>query len=72
VGIELVKSQHGFHIWRHTAGTLLSEKVGDLRQVQSFLRHADDSMTKRYVHSEESAILGAEAVAEAIFGEASV
>ena len=51
---------------------MLSEKVGDLRQVQSFLRHADDSMTKRYVHSEESAILGAEAVAEAIFGEASV
>ena len=67
-GIERVKGQFGFHLFRHTAGTLLYQKFRDLKQVQSVLRHADISTTADiYVHSDEQIIReGATVLAEMI------
>src|SRR5262245_25374472 len=43
--------QYGFHIFRHSAGTLLYKKSRDLKLVQGTLRHADISVTSDiYVH----------------------
>jgi len=68
VGIERVKGQYGFHLLRHTSGTLLYEKVRDLKQVQSVLRHSDISTTADiYVHSGEQIVReGAAILAEMI------
>ena len=45
------KGKHGFHIFRHSAGTLLYEKSRDLKLVQGALRHSDISTTSDiYVH----------------------
>jgi integrase/recombinase XerD len=45
------KGKHGFHIFRHSAGTLLYEKSRDLKLVQGTLRHSDISTTSDiYVH----------------------
>lgn len=49
--IERTDRQFGFHIFRHSAGTLLYEKSRDLKLVQGTLRHADISTTSDiYVH----------------------
>ena len=70
VGIKRVKSHFGFHIWRHTAATLLFEKLGDVKQVQRILRHADPSTTGLYVHSDAHPVVeGAEVLAEEILAE---
>lgn len=70
VGITRVKSHFGFHIWRHTAATLLFDKLGDLKQVQRALRHADSSTTDLYVHSDTHPVVeGVEVLAEAILAE---
>ncbi|HWN98691.1 MAG TPA: tyrosine-type recombinase/integrase [Blastocatellia bacterium] len=70
VGIKRLKSRFGFHIWRHTAGTLLFEKLGDLKQVQRVLRHADSATTDLYVHADKHPIVeGVEVLAEAILAE---
>jgi site-specific recombinase XerD len=51
IGIEGEKYKHGFHIFRHSAGTLLYEKSRDLKLVQGTLRHSDISTTSNiYVH----------------------
>ena len=43
--------KHGYHIFRHSAGTLLYAKSRDLKLVQGTLRHADISVTSDiYVH----------------------
>jgi integrase len=44
-GIKREKFTHGFHIFRHSAGTLLYDKIRDLKQVQTVLRHSDISTT---------------------------
>lgn len=69
-GIKRVKSAFGFHIWRHTAATLLFEKHGDLSHVQRALRHADSATTDLYVHSDTHPVVeGVEVLAEAILAE---
>ncbi|MFY9610021.1 MAG: tyrosine-type recombinase/integrase [Blastocatellia bacterium] len=70
VGIKRVKSHFGFHIWRHTAATLLFDKLGDLKQVQRVLRHAEPSTTDLYLHSDAHPIVeGVEVLAEEILAE---
>jgi integrase len=50
-----VKGQYGFHIFRHSAGTLLYAKSRDLKLVQGTLRHADISTTSDiYVHLDDA------------------
>ena len=44
-GITRARGKHGFHILRHSAGTLLYERSRDLKLVQGTLRHADISTT---------------------------
>ena len=58
----------GFHVLRHTHGTIVAAATRDLRAVQRRLRHASASFTlETYVHllDERS---GVEAVAEALTG----
>lgn len=46
--IERGKSTHGFHIWRHTAATLLHGMTGDIETAQKALGHASRSTTENY------------------------
>lgn len=53
-GIRIVRSKHGFHIFRHSAGTLLYTRSRDLKLVQGTLRHSEISTTSDiYVHLED-------------------
>jgi excisionase family DNA binding protein len=40
-----------FHDTRHTTGTLLAQKGVAIKAIQDFLRHSDQRMTERYMHS---------------------
>jgi integrase len=70
VGIEREPHKHGLHIFRHSAGTLLYDKVRDLKQVQSVLRHSDIGTTADiYVHADAHIVTeGTDFLAETILG----
>lgn len=70
VGITQIKGQHGFHIFRHSAGTLIYSKSRDLKLVQGTLGHADISTTSDiYVHLDDRIIAeGTEILAAEILG----
>lgn len=56
--IERMSGKFGYHIFRHSAGTLLYARSRDLKLVQGTLRHADISTTSDiYVHLDD-VILG--------------
>lgn len=69
-GIQRVKGMYGYHIFRHSAGTLLYEKSRDLKLVQGALRHADISVTSSvYVHLRNKVLNeGSEILANEILG----
>lgn len=62
------RGKHGFHIFRHSAGTLLYEKSRDLKLVQGTLRHSDISTTSDiYVHLSDKVLReGSEILTEEI------
>jgi integrase len=68
--IKRVTRKYGFHIFRHSAGTLLYTKSRDLKLVQGTLRHADLSVTSDiYVHLEDVVLNeGAEILTAEILG----
>jgi integrase len=70
VGIKQIKGQHGFHIFRHSAGTLIYSKSRDPKLVQGTLGHADISTTSDiYVHLDDRIIAeGTEILAAEILG----
>lgn len=50
-GISREKGNHGFHLLRHSVGTLFYEESRDLKRLQGRLRHRDISTTSDiYVH----------------------
>jgi integrase len=52
--IERMSGKFGYHIFRHSAGTILHKKTRDLKLVQETLRHADISTTSDiYVHLDD-------------------
>jgi integrase len=52
-GIQREKFNHGFHIFRHSAITMLYRLTGDLKRAQGFARHSRISTTAdTYVHSD--------------------
>jgi integrase len=46
--IKRSKGTHGFHIWRHTAATLLRVMTGDIETAQKALELASRSTTESY------------------------
>lgn len=57
LGIQRIKGKHGYHIFRHSAGTLLHKRSRDLKVVQSLLRHSDISTTADiYVHLDDEIV----------------
>ena len=66
--IKQEKGKHGFHIFRHSAGTLLYEKSRDMKLVQGTLRHSDISTTSDiYVHLSDQVLSeGSEILTEEI------
>ena len=55
LGIKREKRRHGFHIFRHTAGSVLHDKTGNLKLVQEALGHARISTTAdTYVHLDKA------------------
>jgi integrase len=69
-GIARRPYQHGFHVFRHTAATLLFDRLGDMRLVQAVMRHATIATTNLYVHSDRSVALeGVDLLTEAIFAD---
>jgi integrase len=69
-GIARVTGKHGYHIFRHSAGTLLYAKIRDLKLVQGALGHANISTTSDiYVHLSDKVLSeGTETLAEEILG----
>ena len=70
-GITRGKRTHGFHILRHTAGSLMYRQSRDLKMVQGALGHSAIGATSDiYVHLDGDHIAeGTEGLAEAILGE---
>jgi integrase len=62
---------HGFHIFRHTAGSLMYARSRDLKLVQGALGHSGISITSdTYVHLDgERVAEGTEMLAEEILGD---
>src|SRR5262249_15791722 len=53
-GIIRVSRSHGFHIFRHSAASILYAERGDLKQTQEFLGHARISTTADvYTHVDD-------------------
>ena len=48
-----------WHDLRHTVGTRLVQRGGDISVVQDFLGHSDIATTRRYVHHDTAAKRGA-------------
>jgi len=56
LGIRPKPRQHGFHVFRHSAGSIVSTALS-LKVAQEYLRHADFSTTANiYVHLDDSAL----------------
>jgi integrase len=45
VGIQRKKSQYGFHLFRHSAASLLYDKLRDVKLVQVIMRHSKVATT---------------------------
>jgi integrase len=68
-GITRGLRSHGFHIFRHSAASILYAERGDLKQTQEFLGHAQIATTADvYTHMDVKVIeQGVETLAEAIW-----
>lgn len=69
-GIERGSRTHGFHLFRHTAGSIVHEKTGSVKLAQTHLGHARlDTTANTYVHVDDGqSRKAAEAVAD-VFAE---
>jgi integrase len=69
--IERREREHGFHIFRHSAGSILHARTGDLKVVQEILGHSRISTTSDiYVHVDHKVTESAtEVLAREIFSE---
>jgi integrase len=67
-GIERVSRAYGFHVFRHSAGSIVHAITRDLKMAQSLLRHSRiDTTADIYVHVDEAVAEEAtEALAKAI------
>jgi integrase len=67
---EIVRGSrtHGFHIFRHSAGSIIHKKTGSMKLAQIQLAHADMATTANiYVHTDEEQLkFAAEVLADAI------
>lgn len=70
-GIKRGKRTHGFHVFRHTAGSLMYARSRDLKLVQGALGHSGIAVTSDvYVHLDgERVAEGTEMLAEEILGD---
>src|SRR5947209_9078119 len=65
-GIDRGRRTHGFHIFRHTGGSIVRAQTGDIKLAQVQLSHAQLSTTSDvYVHTNEDDLKRA---AEALAG----
>ena len=69
--IKRVKGQYGYHIFRHSAGSIVYKKSRDLKMVQGTLRHADISTTSDiYIHLDDEVLgEGSEILTKEIYGD---
>lgn len=67
-GIERVPYVHGFHLFRHSAATLLDEITDSLRPAQRLLGHTSEAMTADYTHQQTRAVEVTEIVARRLMG----
>jgi integrase len=66
-GIERKPRQHGFHLFRHTCGSILYALTGDIRLAKDALAHSRISTTSDiYVHTGEVSAEVAEMVGREI------
>lgn len=67
-GIEGQSAEYGFHVFRHSAGSVVWSKTRDLKLVQSMLGHAKpETKSEIYLHLREDACVeGATIMADEI------
>jgi len=71
LGVRRNKRQYGFHIFRHTAGSIINARTRDLKLVQGTLGHSRIStISDIYVHLDESILEeGTEVLVSEILGD---
>jgi site-specific recombinase XerD len=67
-GIKREKSLHGFHLFRHSAATILDGETKSLRAARDLLGHSQESTTAIYTHTPRLAVEGSEILAQKIVG----
>lgn len=65
--IERKPYAFGFHLFRHSATTIVDEKTKGLREAADLMGHAFESTTAGYSHREQKVARGSEIIAETIF-----
>lgn len=65
-GIERQKGCYGWHIFRHSAATIVDAETRDRRLAQELLRHTNIVTTSRYTHDEGTAAEATELLARRI------
>jgi len=69
VGIERGPNSHGFHLFRHSAASIVHEETRDMSLAQRLLGHSRLSTTADiYAHTESEAELATEILAREIMG----
>jgi integrase len=66
IGIKRRPYAHGFHLFRHTATTLLEELTGELREAQKLMSHAYESTTRGYSHNKPKTVRASQTIADAL------
>jgi integrase len=69
VGIERGQNSHGFHLFRHSAASIVHEQTRDMSLAQRLLGHSRLSTTADiYAHTESEAEQATETLAREIMG----
>lgn len=67
-GITRGKGTHGFHLFRHSAATILEEETRGLRAARDLLGHEKETTTTIYSHSQRDTFEAVEILASKIVG----
>ena len=63
------KRSHGWHVFRHTASTLIYRETRDLKAARMYLGHTNSKTTELYTHVNKATPEAARALEQKLFGD---